>query len=85
MFIWPMFIVLLKLRLKLNKSGTGVEGTEKIYLQSGNRFRDIAISPDGKKLYLITDRSSITSGPTKEDPQSSTEKGALIEFTYNTD
>lgn len=70
------------IRLKLNSSGTCLVGREESYLQSGNRFRDIAISSDGKKLYLITDKSSVTSGPTKEDPQSSTEKGALIEFTY---
>jgi len=70
------------IKLKLNKAGNGIEGGEESYFESDNRYRDIAISPDGRKIYLITDRSSVTSGPTKEAPQQSTEKGAVIEFTY---
>ncbi|WP_207420635.1 PQQ-dependent sugar dehydrogenase [Desertivirga brevis] len=70
------------IRLKLNNSGKGFGGAEESYFQAGNRLRDVAISPDGKKIYLITDRSSVTSGPTKEDPQGSSEKGAVIEYTY---
>ncbi|WP_207534751.1 PQQ-dependent sugar dehydrogenase [Desertivirga arenae] len=70
------------IRLKVDDSGKGLKGEEESYFQAGNRLRDVAISPDGKKIYLITDRSSVTSGPTKEDPQGSNEKGAVIEFSY---
>jgi PQQ-dependent dehydrogenase (s-GDH family) len=69
-------------RLQLDHKGEKVLGKEEIVLESDNRYRDIAISPDGKNLYLITDKSAITSGPTKEDPQASAQRGAVIEYTY---
>jgi PQQ-dependent dehydrogenase (s-GDH family) len=71
------------IRLQLNESGKAVKDEALTYFQSSNRYRDIAISPDGNKIYLITDFSSVTSGPTKEDPQSSSQKGAILEFTFD--
>ncbi|WP_256013476.1 PQQ-dependent sugar dehydrogenase [Desertivirga xinjiangensis] len=71
------------LRMKLDNDGRKLSGKEEEYFNSDNRYRDIAISPDGKTIYLITDQSAETSGPTKEDPQGSSQKGAVIEFTYD--
>ncbi|WP_207425116.1 PQQ-dependent sugar dehydrogenase [Pedobacter sp. SYSU D00535] len=70
------------IRMKLDQTGSKVEGREEHLFQSNNRYRDLAISPDGTTLYLITDKSAVTSGPTKEDPQGSAEKGAIIEFKW---
>ncbi|MCE7066645.1 PQQ-dependent sugar dehydrogenase [Dyadobacter sp. CY326] len=68
-------------RLKLNASGTGV-ADELDYFENKVRYRDVAVSPDGLKIYLITDKSAVTSGPSAENPEGSAERGAIIEFSY---
>ncbi|MBC3540360.1 PQQ-dependent sugar dehydrogenase [Rufibacter sediminis] len=70
------------IRLPLNASGTGVTGDTLTYFRSKIRYRDLAISPDGKKLYLAVDSSSVTSGPSGEDPKGSQYRGSILEFTY---
>ncbi|MEM9261546.1 MAG: PQQ-dependent sugar dehydrogenase, partial [Bacteroidota bacterium] len=44
-------------RLKLDETGTAITGDTLQLFYSGNRYRDIAISPDGKAIYLITDQA----------------------------
>jgi glucose/arabinose dehydrogenase len=68
-------------RLKLNAEGTGVVD-EKEYFANKVRYRDVAVSADGKKIYVVTDKSAVTSGPSAENPEGSSEQGAIIEFTY---
>lgn len=68
-------------RLKLNANGTGVD-EEKEYFANKVRYRDVAVSADGLKIYLVTDKSAVTSGPSGENPEESAEQGAVIEFTY---
>ncbi|KAA3436429.1 PQQ-dependent sugar dehydrogenase [Rufibacter hautae] len=70
------------IRLSLNAAGTGVTGDTLTYFRSKIRYRDLAISPDGKKLYLAVDSSSVTSGPSGEDPKGSQYRGSILEFTY---
>lgn len=68
------------IRLKLNEEGNKV--VERSDLFKGNaRYRDVEVSPDGEKIYLITDLSTVTSGPTEENPESTDDRGALIEYT----
>ncbi|WP_205501880.1 PQQ-dependent sugar dehydrogenase [Rufibacter psychrotolerans] len=70
-------------RVKLNANGTGTTGDTLSYFnKKQTRYRDLAISPDGKKLYAVVDSSSVTSGPSGEDPKGSQYKGSLLEFTY---
>jgi hypothetical protein len=52
------------------------------YFSSQNRFRDLAISPDGLSFYTIIDSSSTTSGPTTTNPANSLCKGCLIKYTF---
>lgn len=68
-------------RVKLRPDGLGV-AEEKEYFNSKVRYRDIAVSSDGKKIYVSTDRSAVTSGPSSENPEASSEEGAIIEFTF---
>src|SRR5205085_4116779 len=56
-------------RVQLNATGTGllnyaggVDTTS--YFRGQGRFRDLAISPDGLKIYVACDASGQTSGPT---------------------
>jgi PQQ-dependent dehydrogenase (s-GDH family) len=70
------------LRLQLNAAGTGVSGDTLTYFRAPVRYRDLAFSPDGRRIYLATDSASVSSGPSKEDPQGTSCRGCIIEFTY---
>ena len=68
------------IRLKLNEDGNEVlKRTD--HFKGNARYRDVEVSPDGKKIYLITDLSTVTSGPTEENPESTDDRGALIEYS----
>lgn len=72
-------------KITLGDNGTAVSGDPKELFRSENRYRDIAFSPDGSTIYVITDGS----GPVqaiKEGPITPTttlwSPGALIAFKY---
>jgi len=72
-------------KIALAENGTTVSGEPEELFRSENRYRDIAFSPDGSTIYVITD----TRGPVqamKEGPISPTltlwSPGALIAFKY---
>lgn len=70
------------IRLKLNASGDKIVGDTINYFKGKLRYRDIALSPDGKKIYLSVDSTQTTSGPSKENPQGNNCRGCIIEYTY---
>lgn len=70
------------IRLKLNESGNGITGDTINYFKGPVRYRDIAISPDGTKLYLALDSSSTTSGPSEQHAKGNACKGCILEFAY---
>lgn len=77
-------------RLKLNSIGNGlvnyVSGVDTAsYFHGEGRFRDLAISPDGLKIYVACDISGQTSGPTGGFNGGGTpppNAGSILEFTY---
>lgn len=50
--------------------------------RSVNRFRDLAISPDGRSIFTAIDSSSTTSGPTTTDPIISACRGCIQKYTF---
>lgn len=42
-------------KIALDDNGTAVSGTSEVLFHSENRYRDIAFSPDGSTIYVITD------------------------------
>ncbi|MGC4100205.1 PQQ-dependent sugar dehydrogenase [Ferruginibacter sp.] len=74
------------MRTKLNTAGTAVvptDGADTVtYFRSVNRFRDMAISPDGRNIYTVIDSSSTTSGPTTANPSVSACRGCLQRYTF---
>lgn len=71
------------IRLKLNTSGGISSSNDTVsYFRSVNRFRDVALSPDGKSVFAIVDKSSVTSGPTNGTPMVSACAGCVIKYTF---
>lgn len=69
-------------RLTLNNAGNAITGDTICYFKAAVRYRDIAVSPDGKKIYLATDSSAVSSGPSREDPEHVSKRGCILEFAY---
>ncbi len=69
-------------RMKLASDGRSVAGPPVEYFKSSDRYRDLAISPDGSRIFLSTD----TFGTTMDDTGASTSRlanpGAIVEFAY---
>ena len=70
-------------RLKLSADGRSVVGDTISYFNGLGRFRDIAISADGKKIYVSTDTIGVVQGPpgVAVIPPN---KGCILEFSYAT-
>lgn len=70
------------LRVRLDSTGKVMNEPPYVYAKGKVRYRDLAISDDGKKIYLSTDNSSVSSGPSKEHPKEVSFKGCILELTY---
>ncbi|MFC0774112.1 PQQ-dependent sugar dehydrogenase [Terrimonas alba] len=74
------------IRLKLSTTGATIAstaGSDTVgYFRSVNRFRDVAISPDGHSIFTIIDKSSTTSGPTSGSPMVSACAGCVQKYTF---
>jgi trimeric autotransporter adhesin len=81
------------MRLKLSATGTGTLPNNNVndtisYLNSKNRFRDLAIAPNGKDIFIIMDNNSATSGPGQSNPTVPQCAGCVQKYTflgYNSD
>jgi aldose sugar dehydrogenase len=69
-------------RYKLNATQDAFITDSIPYFRTTNRYRDIAISPDGKKIYLITDSTGTTSGPSGTGTTTLANPGSILEFLY---
>lgn len=74
------------LRLKLNTNGSAVvpvDGADTIgYFGSKNRFRDVAVDPDGRSIYVVMERSSSSSGPSANNPIVPSCAGCVQKYTF---
>lgn len=68
-------------RYKLNAARDMIVGDSIRYFKSVNRYRDVALSPDGK-IYIITDSIGSTSGPSGSNAANLEKKGAILVFEY---
>jgi len=68
--------------LPLSSDGKTTTGHFSRYFQSENRFRDTAVSPDRKTIYIATDPGGVT-GATDAGTTSKMENpGSILAFTY---
>jgi len=68
--------------VRLAPSGQATDGPLSRYFQSENRYRDTAVSPDGKTIYIATDPSGQAEALGGGTTQTMQNPGALLAFTY---
>ena len=66
------------LRLKLNEAGNQISSDTINYFKGELRYRDIAISPNGKSIYLAVDSSAVSSGPSTNFVEKARYRGCII-------
>ena len=69
-------------RYKMNATMDGFVSDSIPYFRTSNRYRDIALSRDGMRIYLITDSIGQTSGPSGNGTSALDDRGAIIEYMY---
>jgi len=69
-------------RVPLSDDGKSVSGPIERYFQSENRFRDTAISPDWKTIYVATDNGGLAEKTGGGVVQSMQNPGSILAFTY---
>ncbi|WP_437670584.1 glucose/sorbosone family PQQ-dependent dehydrogenase [Sorangium sp. So ce131] len=69
-------------RVKLSANGKSVVGEPVRLFHTNNRYRDLAITPDRRTLYVITDPSGSTSGLNDLGTSVLDNPGAILEFKY---
>lgn len=68
--------------LPSNLGSAGNYGDTITFLQSSNRYRDLAMAPNGRDIYVIMDNSSATSGPGTGNPMTPGCAGCLIKYSF---
>ncbi len=69
-------------RLPLNADGTALAGAPIPYFATINRYRDLAVAPDGRTFYVITDSSGATQGNDGLPTGELANPGAILVFRY---
>ncbi|NLG08726.1 MAG: quinoprotein glucose dehydrogenase [Deinococcales bacterium] len=72
-------------QLQLSDDGRSVDGDPVYYFESVNRYRDLAFSPDGTTVYVITDSRNFTAADEGGLTDELANPGAILEFTYQGD
>jgi mono/diheme cytochrome c family protein len=68
--------------LGLSADGQSVRGPFSRYFQSDNRYRDLAVSPDGKTIYIATDPGGLAEAVAGGTTRTMTNQGSILAFTY---
>jgi PQQ-dependent dehydrogenase (s-GDH family) len=70
-------------RVPLSADGQSTAGPIERYFQTDNRYRDLAISPDGKTIYVATDPGGLHEGLAGGVDEVVANPGAILVFTYS--
>ena len=70
-------------RMKLSDDGRTVVGETENLFKTVNRYRDLAISPDGRTIYLVTDNDGPTTDVNGAPTRSLDNPGSVLAFTYD--
>ncbi len=69
-------------RMPLRADGTALAGAPIPYFKTTNRYRDLAIAPDGRTFYVITDSGGATQGTDGLPTGDLANPGAILVFVY---
>lgn len=69
-------------RLSLNDGGDAVMGEPQHLFQTINRYRDLAIAPDGRTFYVATDKAGLAQDESGMPTQELAHLGAILAFRY---
>ena len=69
-------------RMALSDDGRSLVGEAIPYFKTTNRYRDVAVGPDGRTFYVITDSANWTVGPDGIPTNELENPGAILAFTY---
>ena len=69
-------------RLKLDNSRSRIEENPESLFRTQNRYRDIAIHPDGKIFYIVTDSEGLTKAIKGGSSKELHHPGAILQFSY---
>jgi PQQ-dependent dehydrogenase (s-GDH family) len=70
-------------RLQLAADGRSVQGAPSELFKSANRYRDIALNPDGRTIYLATDPSGPSRDAAGVVSQKLANPGSILELKYS--
>jgi len=70
------------IRYKLSNDGQNIISDTINYFKGLGRYRDVAVSADGLKIYVACDSIGNTSGPTGNVLTTPPNPGSILEFTY---
>ncbi|MCC6342786.1 MAG: PQQ-dependent sugar dehydrogenase [Bryobacterales bacterium] len=68
--------------LPLTADGKSAAGHFSRYFQSANRFRDTAVSPDGRTIYIATDPGGVAGAKDAGTTSVMENPGSILAFTY---
>lgn len=66
----------------LSADGQASAGPMERYFQTENRYRDTAVSPDGKTIYIATDKSGLAEALAGGTTRRMANPGAILAYTY---
>jgi PQQ-dependent dehydrogenase (s-GDH family) len=69
-------------RLKLDSDGTSIVGDAEDLFKTTNRYRDVAVAPDGRTIYLATDPSGRTTDAAGLNTTALENPGSILQFSY---
>jgi PQQ-dependent dehydrogenase (s-GDH family) len=71
-------------RVKLSADGRTAVGENDELFRTANRYRDLAVAPDGRRFYLVTDNDGYgqTVDPSGARVRTFANPGSILEFTF---
>ena len=69
-------------RIPLSADGKTISGPPERYFRTQNRYRDTAVSPDGKTIYVATDAGGLGESVEGKPTTSMKNAGVILVFTY---
>jgi PQQ-dependent dehydrogenase (s-GDH family) len=85
---WPASLLISALktgtvyRMALSADGASLRGDAIPYFKTTNRYRDLAISPNGRTFYIVTDNDNYTQDVNGLPTDALEHRGAILEFRY---